>query len=75
MGAKDDAKAIVAVFAARISPTVWTNINKSEVVSGLNSRIDNPDLIDQASTSLCGPADFTRDVGVALVVFTLGPRS
>jgi hypothetical protein len=64
MGDKEDAKKLVDDFAARTSPILWSNVKKSDVVAGLKARIDRPDLINQATTNLCGPADFTRDIAI-----------
>ena len=34
----------------------WPNIKRAEMVSGLKARLAKPSVIDQANTSLCGPA-------------------
>lgn len=62
MSDQDDAKALVDDFEKRTAPNSWPHLTRSEVASGLRSRIDDPDNIDQGNTSLCGPADFTRDI-------------
>jgi hypothetical protein len=37
---------------------MWTNLDRAKIAAGLKVRIDDPHKINQASTSLCGPADF-----------------
>jgi hypothetical protein len=63
MSDKDDAKKLVDDFAVLPScPSMWVNMDRAKVAAGLKARIDNPDLIKQGKTSLCGPADFIRDI-------------
>jgi hypothetical protein len=63
MSAQDDAKTLVDAFAAAPTcPSVWPHLDRADIAAGLKVRIDDPDRINQASTSLCGPADFARDV-------------
>jgi hypothetical protein len=38
----------------------WPTLSKKAVREGLHARIDNPDLIKQGPTGLCGPAGFLR---------------
>ena len=65
MSATDDAKSLVDDFAARTStPGVWPHINRADLAQGLRARIDGPDLINQGQASLCGPADFFRDLAI-----------
>lgn len=64
MSAKDDAKALVDEFAAAGDADVWPNINKVDLIEPLKTRIDKPDTINQKKTSLCGPADFIRDLAI-----------
>lgn len=62
MSDQDDAKALVDEFEKRTAPNSWPHLSRSSVASGLRSRIDDPDKINQGGTSLCGPADFIRDI-------------
>jgi hypothetical protein len=62
MSAQDDAKKLVDTFAASGAAPGWLGMNRATVAAGLKERIDDPDKIDQGSTSLCGPADFVRDI-------------
>jgi hypothetical protein len=38
----------------------WPNLSKGRVRRGMHARIDDPDLIKQGPTGLCGPAAFLR---------------
>ncbi len=64
MSAQDDAKALVDEFAAGPNADVWPNIAKADLIEPLKERVDKPDTINQNKTSLCGPADFTRDIAI-----------
>jgi hypothetical protein len=65
MSAQDDAKALIDSFADRTNPPgVWLHIDRTALAQGLRARIDNPDLINQGQASLCGPADFFRDLAI-----------
>ena len=62
MAAKDDAKKLVDTFEKGTKVDLWLHIKRAELAKGLRERIDDPDMINQGQTSLCGPADFIRDV-------------
>lgn len=62
MSAKDDAKKLVDAFVSSDTAPVWLGISRSEVAAGLRERIDDPNKINQGETSLCGPADFVRQI-------------
>jgi len=62
MSAKDDAKALVDNFAAVSGGTVWLNIQKIDIVTGLKERIDDPAKINQSSANVCGPASFLYNI-------------
>jgi hypothetical protein len=63
MSAQSDAQKIVDDFAALAScPTAWSFMDRAKVAAGLKIRIKDPDKINQSDTSLCGPADFIRDI-------------
>jgi hypothetical protein len=75
MSDQDDALALVDKFETRgpvvvDTPrgcgliSVWPHINKKALVAGLRARIKDPDKINQVNTSLCGPADFIRDIAM-----------
>jgi len=56
---QDRAKAVVRAFAARTGGGVFTHLARGDVANGLLARVDHPDLIAQAGSSLCGPAAVT----------------
>jgi hypothetical protein len=75
MSDQDDALALVDKFETKAPASVdtgrscavraisvWPHISRTALIAGLRARIKNPDNINQANTSLCGPADFVRDV-------------
>lgn len=62
MAAKDDAITKVNDFNFSSAVGVWTNIAKLDMASGLLARIEDPNKVDQQSTSLCGPAAFVRSL-------------
>lgn len=64
MSAKDDAKKLVDAFAARTNTDLWLHVRRADLAAGLRERIDSPDKINQGQTSLCGPADFVRDIAL-----------
>ena len=47
---------MIDAFAAKSEDGVFPNISRSDVANGMRARLKNPELIDQASSSLCGPA-------------------
>lgn len=49
---------IVEAFVQRADRGAFPNVNRKEVAQGLVSRIKRPELIDQGSNNLCGPAAF-----------------
>lgn len=53
---RDQARALVAAFAARAGGGVFPHIQRADVAYGLRARLENPSLIAQKSSSLCGPA-------------------
>lgn len=65
MSTQDDAKTLVNAFAGRTDPPgVWLHIDRADLAQGLLARIDDPNLINQGQASLCGPADFFRDLAI-----------
>jgi len=62
MAAKDDARALVAKFAARDASSIWINIRRGDVARDLRTRIDSPNLVDSSLVNLCGPAAFFRNL-------------
>jgi hypothetical protein len=54
--AQERAKALVAAFAARTGPGTFTHLIRADVAKGLTARVDQPSLINQAASSLCGPS-------------------
>jgi len=61
MSTQDDAKKLVDDFEKRTT-TYWITLDRAKIAAGLRDRIDDPDHINQGGTSLCGPADFIRDI-------------
>jgi hypothetical protein len=53
---RDQARALVNAFAARPGGGAFKHILRADVASGLLSRLDDPSLISQEQSSLCGPA-------------------
>lgn len=63
MPTRDDALKLVDDFAALAPcPSVWPKLDQATIAAGLKDRIIDADHIDQANTSLCGPAEFARDI-------------
>ena len=63
MPTKDDALKLVDDFAALTPcPSVWPKLDQATIADGLKERIKDWNKIDQANTSLCGPAEFARDI-------------
>jgi hypothetical protein len=61
---KDTAKKIVNDFAHRTTGSVWPGLSRAKVAAGALVRIDDPDLISQQETNLCGPSCFVRSVAL-----------
>jgi hypothetical protein len=59
---RDQARALVAAFAARAGGGVFPHIQRIDVALGLRARVDRPSLISQQSSSLCGPAALVFDL-------------
>ena len=53
---KSRAEDIIAEFEKNESTTVWQKIPKADFIDELRKVVENPSLIDQASTDLCGIA-------------------
>jgi hypothetical protein len=53
---------LVDYWVGKATGSKWPNLNKEKVRAGLHARIDNPNLIRQESTNLCGVASFVRDL-------------
>ena len=61
---KQSAIDLVNRFAAQPSAGVWPNVNQTALASGLVNRINDPNLIDQGGTPLCGPASLVRSLAL-----------
>jgi hypothetical protein len=62
---KFEAKGFTSVDTARncaVRAGVWAHISRAALIAGLRARIKDPNKINQVDTSLCGPADFVRDI-------------
>ncbi|TWT11742.1 hypothetical protein [Reyranella sp. CPCC 100927] len=57
---KFDETALLDDFAAQKGPGVWPKLSRATLVSGLRTRLGNPNAVAQKSTPLCGPASFVR---------------
>jgi hypothetical protein len=53
---RDEARALVAAFAVRAGGGVFAHVQRGDVARGLSARLDQPSLISQEQSSLCGPA-------------------
>ena len=60
--ARQRAEEIVRQFAGRTKPGVFKYILRSAVAKGLLQRVQEPSMIDQAASSLCGPAALLYDL-------------
>ena len=69
------AQAKVAAFASGTGAAAFKKIPRAAVAAGLSARVVDPNLIDQAGSSLCGPSVFTRRIAgtdpVAYVTFVI----
>lgn len=61
---KNLAVQLVNKFALISGGTVWPNINKAVLVSGMIARVQSPNLINQEGTPLCGPATLARSLAI-----------
>jgi hypothetical protein len=57
-----EAKGLVDYWVGKATGSFWPTLDKAKVLAGLKARIDDPDKIYQASTSLCGVASFVREL-------------
>lgn len=64
MSTKDEAKTLIAAFEGRSKTDSWLHIKRADLARGLRERVDDPDNINLGQTSLCGPADFVRDIAL-----------
>ncbi|HLG17536.1 MAG TPA: hypothetical protein VJH03_24040 [Blastocatellia bacterium] len=59
---KQSAIDLVNKFKSQGGPSAWPNVNRAALADGLIERINNPNMINQRGTPLCGPASFVRAV-------------
>ena len=75
LSSQEKAHLVFDAFAARGGGGVFTHILRADVARGLHDRIDTPSLINQGSSSLCGPSALTLNVAthnpVAYVKFVI----
>src|SRR4051794_31575732 len=57
-----EAHRLVDYWVGKATGARWPRLDKAKVLAGLKARIDNPDRIQQKSTSLCGVAAFVREL-------------
>ncbi|HYF09899.1 MAG TPA: hypothetical protein VD970_19955 [Acetobacteraceae bacterium] len=57
-----DAGLLITEFLAERPKSMYLNIGVDDVALGLFSRVEDPDLIHQQESSLCGPAAFLKAV-------------
>lgn len=50
------------MLRSRTAAAAFSHISRSDLAAGLEVRIEEPTLIDQASANLCGPAAFVYDM-------------
>lgn len=53
---KEDAHKLVNTFAAESSKGAFVHISRTDLAQGLHKRIDDPSIMDQNPSSLCGSA-------------------
>jgi hypothetical protein len=51
-------ESVVATFANFTGKGAFPNLSHAQVLLGIRNRLANPDMMDQGSASLCGPASF-----------------
>lgn len=59
---REQAHVLVDAFAARAGGGVFPHIQRADTARGLHDRIDQPSLISQEQSSLCGPAALTLNL-------------
>jgi hypothetical protein len=59
---REEAHRLVDYWVGKATGTHWPTLKKDRVLEGLQARIDNPNLISQKSTNLCGVASFVREL-------------
>ena len=59
---KQAAIGLVNQFASQSSQGVWPQIDRNALAAGLIARINDPNLINQMGTPLCGPASLVRAI-------------
>jgi hypothetical protein len=62
MAGQEEAIRIVEAFDAAPRLGVWTNITPTDATRGLRERVNDPSLINQGGSMLCGPAAFAFDL-------------
>jgi hypothetical protein len=62
--AKESARSIIRMFAENEfgRGSVWPSLNRAEVAASSLARIEDPNLIKQGDTDLCGLACFVRSL-------------
>ena len=53
---------LMAEFALKTGPGAFSKLTRQAFTAGLRARIANPDSVNQASTSLCGPSALMRSL-------------
>jgi hypothetical protein len=62
---KETATVLVNQFVLNPAlPSQWPLVNKLDLGTGLLARIENPNLIDQAGTPMCGPSTIIRSLAL-----------
>ena len=62
MASKEAAKHKLDEFERQTGSGKWPHLSRSEIAADLRNRIDDPDSIDQKSTSLCGASSFFHEL-------------
>jgi hypothetical protein len=53
---------LLAEFALKTGPGAYPHITRAAFTAGLKERVGNPDSVNQASSSLCGPSALMRSL-------------
>jgi hypothetical protein len=59
---RTEAHGLVDYWVGKATGDLWPTLRKKDVLAGLHARIDKPDLINQWTANLCGPAAFVREL-------------
>jgi hypothetical protein len=61
MSSKEWALQLITDFSKRSGKGFWPLVDRGELANSLTARVNDPNLIYQSNTNLCGPTAFVRD--------------